>query len=221
MVFYSPPLEGLGVGFKHFQLYKIEPNKTYQAAESPSEGGVGEAVLLQGCIAYNRLSQEKLYRQFYPALFALCSKFFDDEHDIKTALNNGMLQVFNNIEKYDATKGELFGWIYVIVRNAAISGIRAKKATPTTQELTIDLQIETSTNPLKDADKETVEKYLKSLSFTTRAVFNLFYVEGMLIKEIAQGLDMKEGTVKWHLGDGRNKLKTFFNNDIKQVVYAK
>ena len=176
---------------------------------------------MQGCINYDRLSQEKLYRHFYPALFALCKKFFDDEHDIKTALNNGMLQVFNNIEKYDYKKGELFGWIYTIVRNATISSVRAKKAVPATQELVIDLQIETSTNPLKDANKETVEKYLKTLNLTTRAVFNLFYVEGFLIKEIATGLDMKEGTVKWHLSDGRNKLKTFFNNDTKQVVYAK
>jgi len=43
----------------------------------------------------------------------------------------------------------------------------------------------------------------------------LFYVEGLLIKEIAICLNMKEGTVKWHLSDGRSKLKTFFNNTVK------
>lgn len=178
-------------------------------------------ILLKGCIKYDRLSQEKLYRQLYPALFVLCCKFFDDEHDILTALNNGMLQVFNNIEKFDAGKGDLKGWVYIIVRNAAISLVRSKKTKPVTQELSAELQVEVSINPFKGANDDIAITYLKSLNTTTRAVFNLFYIEGLLIKEIAFCLDMKEGTVKWHLSDGRNKLKTFFNNTVKNTVYAK
>jgi len=178
-------------------------------------------ILIKGCIKYDRLSQERLYRQFYPELFVLCCKFFDDEHDILTALNNGMLQVFNNIEKYDDSKGDLIGWVYIIVRNAAITLVRNKKSKPTTKELTADLQVETSINPFKDAPSELVIKYLQSLSTTTRAVFNLFYVESYLIREIAIDLDMKEGTVKWHLNDGRNKLKAFFNSELKNELYAK
>jgi RNA polymerase sigma factor (sigma-70 family) len=162
-----------------------------------------------------------MYRHFYPALFSVCCKFFDDEHDIITAMNNGMLQVFNKIETYDAAKGSLEGWVYTIVRNAAISMVRAKKTKTSTQELTCDLQIETSINPFANESNETIIKYLKTLTSTTRAVFNLFYVEGFLIKEIAIQLDMKEGTVKWHLNDGRNKLKTYFNSNIKNELYAK
>lgn len=160
-----------------------------------------------------------MYRQLYPDLLLLCSKFFDDEHDILTALNNGMMQVFNNIEKYDVAKGDLRGWVYVVVRNAAISLVRAKKSKPTTQQLTADLQIEASINPFKDIANEIAIQYLQTLTTTTRAVFNLFYLEGYLIKEIAASLDMKEGTVKWHLSDGRNKLKVFFieTNDKRLV----
>ena len=178
-------------------------------------------ILLQGCIKYDRLSQEKLYRQFYPALFVLCNKFFDDEQDIITALNNGMMKVFNNIEKYKPKKGDLSGWIYVIVRNAAISHVREKNKQMVTQEITAELQIESSINPFKDATNETVISFLNTLTTTTRAVFNLFYIEGFLIKEIAVNLDMKEGTVKWHLNEGRNKLKITFNNNVNSKVYAR
>jgi RNA polymerase sigma factor (sigma-70 family) len=162
-----------------------------------------------------------LYRQLYPKLLQLCSKFFDDEHDILTALNNGMLQVFNNIEKYEVAKGTIDAWVYVVVRNAAMTLVRNKKTTPKTQELTAELQVETSVNPLKDISNEAVLVYLKTLSITTRAVFNLFYIEGLLIKEIAINLDMKEGTVKWHLSDGRNRLKIFYANTTKNELYAK
>ncbi|MFP5039494.1 RNA polymerase sigma factor [Parasediminibacterium sp. JCM 36343] len=178
-------------------------------------------ILLQGCIEYDRLSQEKLYRQLYPALFALCNKFFDEEDDIVTALNNGMLRVFNNIEKYNPAKGTLDGWIYSIVRNAAITLVRVKKNQMATEELSYNLQLETSINPFKDAKEETILAFLTKLNPATRAVFNLFYIEGFLIKEIAGSLDMQEGTVKWHLSEGRNKLKTIFKDNINARGYAK
>ena len=178
-------------------------------------------ILLKGCIRYDRLSQEKLYRQFYPDLFALCHKFFDDEHDILTALNNGMMNVFNSIEKYDANRGELAGWIYSIVRNAAISVVRTKRREMITNELVGDMLLEASVNPLGNFDEEVILRFLSTLSATTRAVFNLFYMEGFMIKEISQSLDMKEGTVKWHLSESRTKLKTNFYGQIKHSVYAK
>lgn len=178
-------------------------------------------ILLEGCKQYNRLSQEKLYKQLYPEMFILCCKFFDDEHDILTALNNGMLNVFNNIEKYNINKGSLEGWAYSIVRNAAISLIRSKATKPTTEELSPHLKVETSVNPFKEENIENILDSLKTLTITTRAVFSLFYIEGYLIKEIAVDLEMKEGTVKWHLNEGRNKLKNIFNNTNKNELYAK
>lgn len=176
-------------------------------------------ILIEGCIKYDRQSQEKLYRLYYNDLLILCSKFFDEEHDIITAMNNGMLQVFNNIEKYNPKKGELYPWIYVVVRNASISYLRQLNAIPETVELKFDVQLETSTNPLAQYNDDIVYSFLKTLSLTTRAVFNLFYLERFLIKEIAHKLNMKEGTVKWHLNDGRNKLRTHFANN-KHLYYA-
>lgn len=176
-------------------------------------------ILIEGCIKYNRQSQEKLYRLFYNDLLILCSKFFDEEHDIITAMNNGMLQVFNNIEKYNSKKGEFYPWMYVIVRNASISYLRQLNSLPEMVELKFDVQLETSTNPLLQYSDDIVFTFLKTLSLTTRAVVNLFYLEGFLIKEIAFKLNMKEGTVKWHLNDGRNKLRTHFANN-KHLYYA-
>lgn len=176
-------------------------------------------ILLKGCLQYNRVSQERLYKLFYPELFKLCNKFFDEEHDIITALNNGMLNVFNNIQKYDVQKGDLFGWVYIIVRNAAISHIRSKKSKGKLTELTGDLHVEAIVNPFEKFEHVELIKALKTLNTNTRAVVNLFYIEGFMIKEIAILLQMKEGTIKWHLNEGRTRLKQFFSNQ-KISVYA-
>lgn len=153
-------------------------------------------------------------------MYYLCSRYFDDKEDIETAINNGMLLVFTHIKNYSTNKGDIKGWIYVIVRNEALKIIKQKKTSKQTVELRIEEREIHAYNPFENSSDDAVFEYLKYLSITTRAVLSLFYIEGLLIKEIAKSLDMKEGTVKWHLNEGRNKLKSFFNQEKKSRVYA-
>ena len=179
------------------------------------------AIIIQGCINNDRLCQEKLYMKFYQSLYALCHRFFDDDQEVVTALNNGMLRVFKNIGQYDNTKSELLTWIYAIVRHEALTVIRNQKTVMVTQELMADMPVEVMTNPFIQTKEQDVYVYLSALTNTTRAVCTLFYIEGYSIKEIATSLDMKEGTVKWHLSDGRKRLQSIFNPNDNRIANAK
>lgn len=154
-----------------------------------------------------------MYRQFYPALFALCRTFFEDNHEILTALNNGMLKVFQNIEQYDAGKGNFFNWVYTVVRNAALTQVRNKK-TGTADVYTGELPDTASFNPFEEKEWETIYEMVRYLPVTTRAVCVLYYREGYSIKEIGDSLEMKTGTVKWHLNEGRTRLKNKFKSNF-------
>ena len=162
--------------------------------------------IIEGCKRKDPFYQEKLYRHFYPALYALCKTFFSEEHDIITGLNNGMLRVFSNIHKYDAAKGNFYSWVHTVVRNTALTFLRDSK-TFRTNELTENVPDTASENPFDNYDWEELFKVLKKLPTDTRAVVVLFYIEDLSIKEIAGMLQMKEGTVKWHLSEGRKKLR--------------
>jgi RNA polymerase sigma factor (sigma-70 family) len=170
---------------------------------------LNESQYIEGCKKYDRLSQEKLYRQFYPALFALCRTFFDDNHEILTALNDGMLKVFKNIEQYNPGKGSFFNWVYTVVRNAALTEVRNKKTGPSLVYADLLPGI-ASFNPFAEKEWDDIYVLLDKLPVTTRAVCILYYNEGFSTKEITSSLEMKEGTVKWHLNDGRNRLKKIF-----------
>ena len=76
----------------------------------------------------------------YPAMSNLCKRFFDDKHEIVTALNNGMLKVFKNIAQYEEAKSELLTWVYAIVRNEALTLVRNKKSVVSTNELPAEYQ---------------------------------------------------------------------------------
>src|SRR6185436_6138592 len=83
-----------------------------------------EQQLIQECAANNRLAQEKLYYRFYPALMLLCKRFIADDHQALEVLNDGMMKVYRNISSFDSGKGELFNWIYTVIRNTALDKLK-------------------------------------------------------------------------------------------------
>jgi RNA polymerase sigma-70 factor (ECF subfamily) len=172
--------------------------------------------IIEGCKSNDRASQEKLYRKFYPGLFALCKKFFFEDHDILTSLNNGMLNVFKNIGQFDPAKGELFNWAYTIVRNAAISHLNSNTTYRVEHpEITKQMEQTSYYSPFKELEWKDIYYYLGMLPAATRAVCTLYYIEGFSIKEIAGQLKISEGTIKWHLNESRNRLRLLFTQ--KQI----
>ena len=167
--------------------------------------------IIEGCKRNDRLSQEKLYRQFYPGLYALCKKFFTNHHDALTALNDGMLNVFKNIGQYDPAKGELFNWAYTIVRNAAITHLNHRKMLQPVAGITEQMEQTLYYSPFKELEWNDVYLYLDKLPPATRAVCALHYIEGFAIREISERLSLSEGTIKWHLSESRERLKMLFS----------
>lgn len=167
--------------------------------------------IVEGCKSNDRSSQEKLYRQFYPGLFALCKKFFPDNHDALTSLNNGMLNVFKNIGKFDPAKGELFNWAYTIVRNAAITHLNSLKIIHPTAEISGHTEQTSYYSPFEELEWGDIYLNLDKLPPATRAVCTLHYLEGFSIREISDQLKLSDGTIKWHLSESRNRLRTLFS----------
>jgi RNA polymerase sigma-70 factor (ECF subfamily) len=48
---------------------------------------------------------------------------------------------------------------------------------------------------------------VQTLPDATKAVFNMYVMEGFSHKEIGKLLNISEGTSKWHLSEGRRVLK--------------
>lgn len=170
--------------------------------------------IFEGCKQKDRRCQEKLYRQFYPALFALCRRYIRDPHECLTALNNGMLNVFNHIDQFDPARGNLFNWIYTIVRHAAVAAVRTNNSL-SYQELDEQTLDDLQINPFRQLEWKDIFFYLDKLPEQTRLVCSMFYLEGCSIKEISQTIGMKEGTVKWQLSECRHRLKTIFEKQFR------
>jgi len=54
----------------------------------------------------------------------------------------------------------------------------------------------------------------------SQKVFNLYAIDGFAHKEIAEMLDMSEGTSKWHLSFSRQQLKEMITKMVPQKKIA-
>jgi len=136
----------------------------------------------------------------------LCKRFFTDDHTALEVLNDGMMKVFKKINAYNSGKGDFFNWIYTVVRNTALDKLKLS-GMPAVAELNGSGRFDPTENPFQSLEWKDVYMLLDKLPPATRAVCALFYLEGYSIKEISEQLDLTAGTVKWHLHEGRKKLK--------------
>ncbi len=179
---------------------------------SVSESAICNKQLVEGCASNDRRSQELLYKQYYNPMMALCFRYTRCREDAKEVLHTGFLKVFQNIAKFDENKSALFTWIHTIMVRTAIDFTRKKN--PLTQEV----EWTEATEPVIQAETlvnksgEEIINYLKQLPSTTATVFNLHVIEGYTHKEIAQMLNISDGTSKWHLSEAKKLLTKLIKN---------
>jgi RNA polymerase sigma-70 factor (ECF subfamily) len=68
-----------------------------------------------------------------------------------------------------------------------------------------DIGIESTA--IDDLVAEDLFKIIQELPPATRTVFSLYVVDGYKHHEIATLLEISEGTSKWHLSDGKRRLR--------------
>jgi RNA polymerase sigma-70 factor (ECF subfamily) len=138
-------------------------------------------------------------------MMALVKRYIDQEMQAEEVLNNGFLRAFQKVEQY-TFQGSFEGWLRKIVFHAVSDYV--KQNHKYNEKVVL---VEKDQLIHKDhADRLYYNELLglvQSLPGATRAVFNMYVMEGFSHKEIGKTLGISEGTSKWHLSEGRRILK--------------
>ena len=140
-------------------------------------------------------------------MISICLRYTKNESDAVEVLNNGFLKVFKNIGKYQVSQGSLYTWIRTIIINSCLDFIKSKQRQESHKELNDSVEVHIDPEAIKKINSEALLHMVRQLPPATMAVFNLYVVEGFKHKEIAQLLNVTDGTSKWHLSEARKLLK--------------
>lgn len=183
-----------------------------------------ENELIAGCIRQDRTCQEALYKRFYGKMMGVCLRYAKDRDEASDMLQEGFIKVFTSIRNF-ASKGSFEGWVRRIVVNTAVDHLRKNKhgymivSTVYAREGDIPDPAEEieDENLMNNLSEEEILHAISQLSPAYRTVFNLYVMEDLPHKEIADQLGISEGTSKSNLAKARFQLKKNLNNLIKQA----
>ena len=175
---------------------------------------IPESDLLRGCMEGNRRMQEELYRRFSPRMYAVCLRYAGNAEEAEDILQEGFIKVFKKLDSF-RSEGSFEGWVRRIFVNTAIEHFRRKRyLMPVTEkeENTIEGKY---TSVLDELAEKDILALVQELSPGYRTVFNMYVVEGYTHKEIADILNISEGTSKSQLSRAKvilqDMVRTFID----------
>jgi len=182
-----------------------------------------EQEIITGCKQQQRVIQEYLYRSYYSMFLKLCARYAKDMHDAEQLLQDGFLKIFHHIDTYQGN-GSFEGWMKRIMVNTCLDFLKSKqqknaKQVSYPETLQDSLKVVSHNSGLEKLAMKDLLQLIQTLSPMSRMVFNLYIFEGFSHKEIAQMLEISEGTSQWHVNNARKnlqeKIKKRNNQEIK------
>ena len=165
-----------------------------------------ETDIVEACLRSDRTAQKALYDRFKSRMYTLAYRItgnFDDANDV---LQEGFLLIFAKLHTF---KGEskLSSWIHTIIARTAIRKIKDR--------IYFEDIESTNTSAIIDwgaaIDIDYLEKAIANLPEGYRTIFTLYEIEGFKHREIAELIEISEGTSKSQLFKAKKMLRETLN----------
>jgi RNA polymerase sigma-70 factor (ECF subfamily) len=172
-------------------------------------------LIVNGCIKGQRKYQEILHKAYYSKMLAVCMRYANNRAEAEDLLHDGFIKVYQKLSKFNF-QGSFEGWIRRIIVNNSIDSIRKKK------EFTVNFDAENEHIINREDDNTELNidqlevtnikaqqaiEAIQQLSPAYKAVFNMYVLDEMSHKEIADELGISVGTSKSNLSKAKVKIK--------------
>lgn len=174
-----------------------------------------DSSLVERCLGGEEAAWEELVRAHTRRVYAICYRFTGSDQEAQDLTQEVFLRVFRSLKSFRAGEGSLTVWLARVSRNLLIDHYRRTKlerATDSIQEQLPMLEEKTAMWARTDGltagreASELLQGALQKLSPELRETVILRDLEELEYKEIAQVLNVPEGTVKSRLNRGRAEL---------------
>ena len=161
-------------------------------------GQHSEEDIAKGIRKGDNRAMRHFYAQYGGLLAAACSRYVNNDDDVKDLMQDAMVNIIQNIDNFTSKgKGSLRAWATRIVVNQALNFVKSQKRFHDTfadKDLG-NLSLADNEEPdISDVPAEVIHRLISQLPDGYRTVFNLFAIEGKSHKEIAALLGIKADT---------------------------
>jgi len=164
-----------------------------------------ETKLIQHAAKQNRDAQHVLYELHAPKMLSVCRYYIKDVHQAEEVMLNGFFKVFKYLKSFK-NEGSFEGWVRRIMVREAISYLRQQKNIEFAKEDAY-LDGDSFNNIDSNIQVAEIQQLIDSLPEGYRMVFVMYAIEGYKHHEIAELLNISQGTSKSQLFKARQMLQ--------------
>ena len=171
--------------------------------------------IVNRCKDNDRQAQEILYKEYFILINSIAYRYIKDTQKKEELVNDIFLRIFKKINKFNF-EGSFEGWIKIVAKNLSLSyiDIANKKSLRTKTYYYPDEVIQSISKIVNSENNLIINEILNAIKLLpnqTRKVIELI-IEGYKHREIADKLNIAEGTSKWHLSEARSILQNKISN---------
>ena len=177
-----------------------------------------ESALIKKAIKNNREAQHVLFELHAPKMLSVCRYYIKDIQHAEDVMLNGFFKVFSYLKNFKE-EGSFEGWIRKIMVRESISFLRRQKKVEFPVE---DILIhDDSTNNINtNIEVAQIQELIDELPDGYKMVFIMYAIEGYKHHEIANELNINEGTSKSQLFKARKMLQEKIKKINKTTSYG-
>jgi len=164
--------------------------------------------ILKGCKKHKRDSQKFLYQHFYSYCMSICMRYAKTREDAVEIMNDGFMNVFTYIDKFDMNK-PFTPWLRRIMVNCAIDHFKKNNSQQEMESINENIYMTVEDDELDSVSYEDLIVMIRKLPPAYGTVFNMRAIEGYKHEEVAQILGISVGTSKSNYAKAKNKLQEY------------
>ena len=178
-------------------------------------------VIIDGLKKNDKQAQALMYKWLAPKLLGLCLRYFKNRSEAEDVMQDSLVKVFMKIDLYKFD-GNFEAWAKRIAVNTALNHIKINKRLEFDRNLKIVENIEFKADEVSIVDEKDILACLDNLALGYRTIINLFLIENFSHKEIAEKLEISEGTSRSQLARAKQALAKLLKEKIKnkETKYA-
>ena len=192
--------------------------RRWPAVWSPEQRGRfldADNQLVERCLSGEEAAWEDLVKVHTRRVYGICYRFTGSDQEAQDLTQEVFLRIFRSLKSFRAGEGSFTVWLARLARNLLIDHYRRTKLDRATDSIEDQLpMLEEKTAMLSRTDglvagreaSELLQEGLQKLSPELRETVILRDLEELEYREIAQVLNVPEGTVKSRLNRGRAEL---------------
>jgi len=189
--------------------------------------------VVRQCMAGDSGAWAELVRAQHRRVYGLCYRFTGNATDAEDLTQDVFLKIYSNLTSFDLARGSLHVWITTMTRNLLVDNFRRTRNQRATSSLDdgwesaeelkpIDRLTARGPSPHESAAQKELAKMVQDalarVSVELREAVILRDLQDLDYKEIAQVLEIPEGTVKSRISRGRAELARLLERTKREVM---